>query len=385
LLLTLGVLLAHGIALDWLTRNTPGPGALSLMAEPDFRVVKAVQLGDTPAANAPPADVPPPLPSAVGQTLQARTLAAHHPAKPATEPPRPAPAAAPAPRPTPRPSALPPPPETPPPEATLPLSGPTQDVHQITDAQPSKNSESFEASALSNRDVHAPVSDTAPAPSSAWLATWPVSTRLNYSLQGYYRGDFSGRARVQWQRADERYQAQVDVNVALLFQLSMTSQGRITPQRLWPEAYEENRRGQKRGVRLGDQLLHLQDGRTLPRPSQLQDAASQFIQISRDFAQKHLPLQVGTAVPVTLARPGGVDEWVYDVVSLDTLNTGLGEVQAYHLQPRPLAQARGPISVEMWYAPTLQHLPVRIRLTLNPETWLDLRLEGIEQSTAQAL
>jgi Protein of unknown function (DUF3108) len=89
---------------------------------------------------------------------------------------------------------------------------------------------------------------------------------------------------------------------------------------------------------------------------------------------------VGAVVPVTLVRPGGIDEWVYDVVALDTLHTPLGAVSAFHLQPRPLAKARSGVDVDMWFAPALQHLPVRIRLNLGPEVWLDLLLEGIDQA-----
>jgi hypothetical protein len=75
-----------------------------------------------------------------------------------------------------------------------------------------------------------------------------------------------------------------------------------------------------------------------------------------------------------------VDEWTYDVVGEDTLHLPrLGAVPALHLKPRPLDKPRGPISAEIWFAPTLQYLPVRIRLTQGPDTWMDLVVETIEQ------
>lgn len=223
-------------------------------------------------------------------------------------------------------------------------------------------------------------SGTATDDPAVWLATWPRSTRLNYQLKGYFRGDFHGTARVQWQRSAQRYQAQIHANVGLLFDMRMTSQGRITATRLWPEAYEEERRGKKRGARFGDQVVTLDNGNTLNRPAQLQDTASQFVQLAQDFATKRLPLQVGAVVPVTLGRPGGIDDWVYDVVAVETLPTPMGDLAAYHLKPRPLPQARGTVSAEIWLAPALQHLPVRIRLSLTPEIWLDLTLDSVAQS-----
>jgi hypothetical protein len=172
----------------------------------------------------------------------------------------------------------------------------------------------------------------------------------------------------------------VDVSVALLLNMRMTSQGRITPTHLWPEAYEEDRRGKKRGARFGDQLLQLDDGRTLARPPNLQDAASQFVQLAQDFSTGRRLLAVGETVRMALGRPGGVDEWTYDVVAQDTLHTPLGDLAAFHLKPRPLANPRGKVNVEMWFAPTLQHLPARIKLTLNEDTWMDLTLTAVAQS-----
>ncbi len=215
---------------------------------------------------------------------------------------------------------------------------------------------------------------------AAAVAHWPPATRLHYRLHGHYKGDLHGKAAVLWQRQGTRYQAQVDVSVSLFFHLRMTSQGRVTPQALWPEVYQEERRGKVRGIKMGDAVVQLDNGDTMPRPKRLQDTASQFVQLAQDFAHQRRPLRVGAVIPLPLARPGGVDEWVYDVVALDTLNTPLGQVPAFHLQPRPLLKARSSVGVEMWFAPSLQYLPARIRLNLGPEVWLDLLLESIDQA-----
>lgn len=213
-----------------------------------------------------------------------------------------------------------------------------------------------------------------------WLAAWPRNTRLSYRLAGYFRGDIHGSASVQWQRTQARYQAQVNLNIALLLSMSLTSQGRILPQQLWPEVYEEDRRGKKRGVRFGDQRVVLNNGESVPRPAGLQDTASQFVQLAQDFSTGRTPLVVGHVVPVMLGRPGGVDEWRYEVVALEAIPTPLGALPAYHLRPQPQANPQSPVSAEIWVAPALQHLPVRIRLTLNPEIWMDLTLEQVQQA-----
>lgn len=254
---------------------------------------------------------------------------------------------------------------------SIPTSGPVESENKKTPAP--------EVQTAPPKETPAPA---APVDLAAAVAHWPPATRLNYKLHGHYRGDLYGKAAVLWQRQGTSYQAQVEVSVSLLFNLRMTSQGKVTPQALWPEVYQEERRGKVRGIKMGDAVVQLDNGETTPRPKNLQDTASQFVQLAQDFAHQRRPLRVGAVIPVPLARPGGVDEWVYDVVALDTLNTPLGQVPAFHLQPRPLAKARSGVDVDMWFAPSLHYLPARIRLNLGPDVWLDLLLESIDQAEA---
>jgi hypothetical protein len=54
-------------------------------------------------------------------------------------------------------------------------------------------------------------------------------------------------------------------------------------------------------------------------------------------------------------------------------------VQAFHLKPRPIANPRGNITAEMWFAPSLQYLPVRIRVNMGDDVNIDLIVDKIEQ------
>ena len=412
--LTCACLILHLLVLEWLVRSQPGLEPLRLMNEPAFD--QSLQPGQ-PSGNALPLPdaqtlaLNEPPPSKVGQVVLARTLVA-----PPTQPTQPTPPAQ-ATRPSqPRPPAPPPPAaaaQTPSAEPVPQATGPTATTGDdpstptaseppapaLAQAQPPAEHTPAEPPPpplpATQSAASAPAPNTTPAPTASpsatssqklettadWLRTWPADTRLSYSLKGYFRGDLLGDARVQWQRVDDQYQTQVAVTIGLFANIRLTSQGRITPTRLWPEVYEENRLGKHRLARMGQQQVTLSDGSTLPRPALLQDTASQFVQLSQDFAFGRLPLKVGAVIPVTLARPGGIDEWIYDVVALDNLATPLGELPAFHLQPRPQPNPRNNVSAEMWFAPSLQHLPVRIRLTLNADTWLDLTVKEVAQTT----
>jgi hypothetical protein len=218
------------------------------------------------------------------------------------------------------------------------------------------------------------------ASAPAALDSWPADTRLSYELGGYYRGDLHGSARVQWQRQDKHYQNRVEIDLTLLASLVLTSQGEVTPQGLVPRVYEELRRSGPRVVRLGEDIVTFNDGKTALRPEGVQDAASQFVELSHRFASGQEALAVGRSVSLWMARPGGLDLWTYDIVEREMLKLPeLGPVEAFRLKPRPIANPRGNITAEIWFAPSLQYLPVRIRVHMGETTYVDLLVEKIEQ------
>ena len=247
---------------------------------------------------------------------------------------------------------------------------------QAAEAQAQAQTQAAEAAAQA---ASAPAGAASQASGEA-LDRWPADTRLTYQLSGDFRGPLYGDAHVQWQREGAKYQVRLDVRIQLFGTQVITSQGEVTPEGLVPRAYEELRPGKRRFAQLGTEVIVLESGRTLPRPPGVQDTASQFVEFSQRFATGKEVLQVGRSVSVWLARPGGLDQWTYDIVDRVMLRTPqLGEVEAFHLKPRSIPNPRGNITAEMWIAPSLQYLPVRIRVVMGNEAWLDLMVDRIEQ------
>jgi Protein of unknown function (DUF3108) len=211
-------------------------------------------------------------------------------------------------------------------------------------------------------------------------AAWPLDTRLTYVLTGNFRGPLSGSAEVEWQRELRDYQVRVDIEIGFLAKVSMVSQGELSPEGLQPRVYEETTPRKRRSLNLGPSRITFEGGGVADRPAGVQDTASQFVSLSQQFASGQSPLAVGSFVNLWLARPGELILWTYDVVEEETLYTrNFGPVQAFHLVPRPVQNPRGNITAEMWFAPTLQYLPVRIRISLAQEQYLDLLVDKIEQ------
>lgn len=234
--------------------------------------------------------------------------------------------------------------------------------------------------ALPAADASAPVTaDATPVPE-----TWPPDTRVSYALTGNYRGPLQGSARVQWQRESNRYQVRIDLRLALIFGVSMISQGEVSEAGLQPQVYEEQLLGSVRRLAVQDGWVKFNDASQKPAPAGVQDTASQLVELSQRFASGRAPLKVGTPVQVWLARPQGMALWTYDVVAEELLATPeLGAVAALHLVPRPIANPTGVITAEIWFAPSLRYLPVRIRISLGAGNFIDLMVERVEQA-AQA-
>jgi hypothetical protein len=359
LALLAAVLVVHLFALDWLARHLEQPAVLQPLATPMFT---RLLLPQAPAAAPVPQPAKPvrarprrpAITSLAKQSSASAAPVAPEPVAAASEPARQ--------------------------EASRAIDQPEQAASQESPVAMAPAAEAAIAPEAGASQA-APAAPALSAAESAPLDSWPADTRLNYRLGGQFRsGELHGRARVQWQRQGSRYETRVDIDITLLASMMLTSQGEVAVHGLLPRAYEERRRSGPRGLRLGDDTITLANGRAVPRPEGVQDTASQFVELSHRFATGQAVLEVGRTVSFWMARPGAVDLWTYDVVGREVLQTPrLGAVEAFHLKPRPIANPRGNITAEMWFAPSLQYLPVRIRVNMGEATYVDLMVDQIEQ------
>jgi hypothetical protein len=229
--------------------------------------------------------------------------------------------------------------------------------------------------------------EPASAPASAPAAPsfeWPPSTRLRYTLSGNYRGEIHGKAQVQWIRVGMRYQVHLDVRLGLPFapmvERRMTSDGELGDAGLTPRRFDEETKIAFRAPRHvtllfdPDRIVMPNGGWRAPWPG-VQDAASQFVQLTWLFTTQPQLLRSGSSIELPLALPRRVERWTYDVIGEERLVTPVGELDTFHLKPRREPGPGGDLTAEIWFAPTLQYLPVRIRIHQDAETFVDMLLE----------
>jgi hypothetical protein len=350
----LGVLVVHGLVTQGLAEHfddLDADGGATL-ARIDVAYVRDMALSAPPPTAAPAAPAPAAVP-------RARAPKPHRPAKPAS-----APASAPD-------------------EATEPdvAAASAPEPEPAASAPPVPN---IAEAPIPASEASAPplVAEAASAAASAPAAfVWPVSTRMSYALTGNYRGEVSGSAQVEWVRVGSHYQVHLDLIVgpsfAPIITRRMTSDGAITADGLAPRRFEQDTKvvmqaNRHAAIAFEPGSVVLANGDRRASVPGVQDTASQFVQLTYVFSTRPELLRVGGTVDIPLALPHKVDVWTYDVVEEETLYTNFGPLPTIHLKPRRAAPRPGELSAEIWFAPQLRYLPVRIRIAQDVDTYVDL-------------
>ena len=90
-------------------------------------------------------------------------------------------------------------------------------------------------------------------------------------------------------------------------------------------------------------------------------------------------------IEVPLALPNNADIWAYDVVEKVALPTPFGEIETFHMRPRRELRPNRDLVADVWFAPSLQYLPIRLLIRQDEATYVDLMIERLpEQAAAPA-
>ncbi|RZI99856.1 MAG: DUF3108 domain-containing protein, partial [Rubrivivax sp.] len=208
---------------------------------------------------------------------------------------------------------------------------------------------------------------------------WPLSTRLSYVLTGNYRGPVNGSARVEWLRKGRDYQVHLDVDLGLITR-RMSSQGQLTPEDIAPQRYDEETKlvlieARRSSIFFLGAEVQLAAGVREPLARGGQDSASQFVQLTWLFLTGREPLQAGRTVQFPLVLPRRQYAWQYEVVGEEMLDTPMGPLASWHLKPSRNVSG-GDLAAEVWLAPSLQYLPVRLVIRQDADTYIDLMLKS---------
>jgi hypothetical protein len=219
---------------------------------------------------------------------------------------------------------------------------------------------------------------------------WPLATRVSYIMEGHYRGPVHGQSSVEWIRQEQRYQVHIDASVgpsfAPLGSWRLSSEGEIRAEGLYPRRYENVNRllirsARSRVMELGDEQVQLPDGKLQPRTTGLQDPASFMIQVAYQFILDPSKARPGSSFEMTVLTLRKPEPLVFDVIEEVQLDTPMGRIPTLHVRPRKAVADDGALPADVWFAPGLQYLPVRITMRMKDDTWLEMKLSRPPQQT----
>lgn len=201
----------------------------------------------------------------------------------------------------------------------------------------------------------------------------PASTQLAFDVSGTVRGlNYSAQGTLDWTVSNDRYDARMSVRLPLLGSRVQTSTGRLGPSGLLPERFADKARSE-RAAHFEHEQQRIRFSSNAPEAALqpgAQDRLSVFLQLAARFNAALPP--AGQVIDIQVAGTGDADVWRFVVGEEVTLKLPAGELRARRL----VREAPGPrdTQVELWLAPALDHLPVRIRLEQSSGDQIDQQL-----------
>ena len=227
-------------------------------------------------------------------------------------------------------------------------------------------------------DIRPPRGATGHASSTAAPSVrLPAPARLAFDVSGQAkRFSYSASAELLWRHDGSRYEARQEISAFLVGSRSQSSVGQITPQGLQPERFADRSRSE-RAAHFDHAQGRVTFSANTPQAALgpgAQDRLSVFIQLGAMLAADPGRFVPGTQVTLTTVSARSADRWTFAIEGQETLDLPAGPILAWKLQRLPRSDYDQ--KAELWLAPELSYMPVRIRLTQANGDFADLRLRS---------
>jgi hypothetical protein len=217
-------------------------------------------------------------------------------------------------------------------------------------------------------DIPSPAATVAPvveAPAGEVLHNYaiPGSVRLKYDIKGEIkRFPYFANGELLWLQDGKTYDARLEISHFLLGSRVQTSTGLLTNHGLEPTRFADKVRSEVAAhfERNRSKITFSANTPDAPLLPGAQDHLSVFMQLSSMLGGEPDHFAPGTEVPFQAVGPKSSEWWVFKVGELEALTLPGGEVKAIKLHRDPTGEYDP--KVEVWLAPGMGYLPVRVRL-----------------------
>ncbi len=206
----------------------------------------------------------------------------------------------------------------------------------------------------------------------------PPSARLLYQIKGSVRGiDYRASGTLDWRLSADRYSALMELRIPLLGSRVQTSTGLVDDSGLLPERFADRSRSE-RAAHFDHAQRRIRFSANTPDAvllSGAQDRLSVLLQIAGLFNAQPQAYQAGQRIRLQVAGHSEAEIWYFEVGTEETLHLPAGQLLARQLlrHSRHSYDSR----VEIWLAPSLLHLPVRLRITQHNGDLVDQQLSEL--------
>lgn len=252
-------------------------------------------------------------------------------------------------------------------------------THSAPAPEPASSAAADEAPALSGAiDIVPPGSATSARGSSAAPPVRiPPPMRLEFDVTGQAKKfNYSARAELLWQHDGQNYQAKQEVSILFLGSRAQTSVGTLSATGLLPQRFGDRARSEQAAhfdYALG-RVTFSANTPDAPMASGTQDRLSVFLQLGALLAAAPERYPAGTRISVATVSARAADVWSFTVKGAETLDLPVGTLAAIPLERLPRREHDQ--TAQIWLAPTLDYLPVRIRIVQSNGDFADLRLRS---------
>ena len=217
-------------------------------------------------------------------------------------------------------------------------------------------------------------------PVGASVLSIPGSARLKYDVTGEAKGlTYSARAQLLWLQDGSNYNTVLEVSAFLLGSFSQMSSGQITTEGLAPTRFADKRRTEVAAHFERDKGKVTFSANTPDAPllAGAQDRLSVIFQLVAMFAGDPGKYPPATTITLPIVGPREAEIWLFTVDGAETMALPIGQMQAIKVSRNPRREFDQ--KIEVWFAPSLGYMPVRVKATQANGDFVDQKLRGVEK------
>ena len=210
-------------------------------------------------------------------------------------------------------------------------------------------------------------------PPPSYDFVFPPSVRLKYDVAGIYKGfKYMVAGDLSWLHDNSNYTARLEISHFLLGSKVQTSKGAITPRGLEPLRFGEKVRSEVAAhfEREKGKVSFSANTPDVPLLPLAQDQVSIFVQLAAMFAADGKAFAPGAKLVFQTVGARGTEDWEFVVAPPERLQLQGKEWLAYKLVREHRADYD--TRAELWLAPALDGMPLRIRLMQTSGDEIDM-------------